>query len=889
MLQGLGRPSDATSEVLVLYMALKKSQIYSTLTKCANELRSKSGISAESFKNYVLILLFLKYLSDKKKSGDKDTSIIEIPEGCSFDDIIALKGKKNIGEEINKIISRISEENELEGYIDPTKHDFCDKDLGDTENASKLITKLVAAFQDSGLDFSKNRAADDDLIGDAYEYLMRNFASLSGKDKGQFYTPTEVSRLMALLIGIDQDTRPQVSAYDPTCGSGSLLLRVRAAAKCRVSIDGQDIDRANIELSYLNAVIHGCETPRIKWGDTLNNPQHTRDSNTLEQFDYVVSNPKFSLHNWMGTAKENDVYGRWNQEIGVPPQQFGDFAFLLHCVRSLKPEGVCAIILPNGVLTRGGEEQKLRRWLVDEQHILSGVIAFPANAFFGTSIAGNVLILDKRRKHKGVFFIDGSSLGCKDADSKIRLGEQDIKRVIDVWRAQEDVPYFSRLVTYDTDESGKYEIERNDFSLNMSLYVTPIDTEIHHDIEAHLHGGMPIADVERMADYWNICPSLRDVIFAPLHDGYVKLAVEKLAIAQTIRQEPSVVAQKSHFYSCFEQWKEEMLESMAAVAKDCDPKTLIASWGQSLLDTFNVGGMLTNPYDVYDQLLIYYNESLQDDLYMISNGGWMPELVAPKKKSLKWTDLYCDLLPVEIVVDAKLHDLKMNIDDAETRLADVQQQITTLLEENEDDLDPSLFNGKRNIANLKKTLDCCRAKKLTEADVAYIEELLSWFDKSNNEYKLKRAELIATRPDLFADVESPTKAEIKKLISVSEQWVYSTEEQRTLWQQFLKALETEKAIKDEIKVVGTEMLQGIIEAYKSLTEQDARQLIIENKWLATIEQRIISEMSNAIHRLIGDVTSLVERYEHTLSDLTAAYDRKAATVLNHLKTMGYEL
>ena len=870
-------------------MALKKSQIYSTLTKCANELRSKSGISAESFKNYVLILLFLKYLSDKKKSGEKDSSIIEIPEGCSFDDIIELKGKKSIGEQINKIIAKISEVNELEGYIDPTKHDFCDKDLGDTENASKLISKLVAAFEDSGLDFSKNRAADDDLIGDAYEYLMRNFASQSGKDKGQFYTPTEVSRLMALLIGIDKDERNNVSAYDPTCGSGSLLLRVRAAAKPRVSIDGQDIDRANIELSYLNAVIHGCETARIEWGDTLNNPRHTNGENSLLQFDYVVSNPKFSLHNWMGTAQENDKFGRWNQEIGVPPQQFGDFAFLLHCVRSLKSDGVCAIILPNGVLTRGGDEQRLRKWLVDDQHILAGVIAFPANAFFGTSIAGNVLIIDKKRQHKGVFFIDASSLGYKDADSKIRLREQDIKRIIDVWRAQEDVPHFSRLVTYETDETGKYEIERNDFSLNISLYVTPVDKEVHQDIEAHLKGGIPIADIERMEEYWSICPTLKNVLFKKFREGYAQLSIDKFSISSTIHKEPSIISQNTRFFSCFIDWKENMLDVMPAIDKDCDPKSLIADWGQSLLDTFSVGGMLTDAYDIYDQLLIYYNEFLQDDLYMISNGGWMPELVIPEKKSLKWTDLYCDLLPVDIVINAKLPEIKAKVVDAETRLAETQEQILTMLEENEDDLDPTLFYGKRNIANIKRKLECCVAKKLSEREIQFLNELLPWYDKNNKEYKNKRATLLSEYPDLFEGNLTPSKKEVTKLLSMSDKWAYSTEEQRSLWHQFLSALETEKAIKDELKILNSEMIQGIKEAYSSLSEEEARQLIIEDKWLATIEHRISDEMRNAIHRLISDVTTLVERYEHTLSYLSNAYNEQTSLVFEHLKTMGYEI
>jgi hypothetical protein len=246
-----------------------------------------------------------------------------------------------------------------------------------------------------------------------------------------------------------------------------LLLRVRAIAKHEVALFGQDIDPANIELSYLNMFIHGCEDADIRVGDTLNAPKHV-DDGQLTTYDYIVSNPKFSLHNWMNGASANDEFGRWNADIGVPPQQYGDFAFLMHCVKCLKSDGKCAIILPNGVLTRGGEEAKLRKWLV-EQRLLSGIIAFPANTFFGTSIAGNVLVIDKTRPQDGVFFIDASELGYKDADSKIRLREQDIKRIVDVWRARQDVPHFAHLATFDAEQKenedvAMYEVERNGFA-----------------------------------------------------------------------------------------------------------------------------------------------------------------------------------------------------------------------------------------------------------------------------------------------------------------------------------------------------------------------------------------------------------------------------------------
>lgn len=809
-------------------MALKKSEIYSTLTKCANKLRSNSGIGAESFKNYVLIILFIKYVSDRKKSGED--IVLDIPEGCTFDDIVAMKGTKHIGEGINKIIGQITEANELQDVINLSDHDFCDKKLGNADDSSKLISELIAAFQDDGLDFSQNRAADDDLIGDAYEYLMRNFASQAGKDKGQFYTPTEVSRLMALLLGVDMDERPQISAYDPTCGSGSLLLRVAALAKGETALYGQDIDPANIELSYLNSVIHSYDTADIRVGDTLNRPQHVQNA-SLMTFDYIVSNPKFSLHNWMNDARENDLYGRWNPTIGVPPQQYGDFAFLMHCVRSLKAGGKCAIILPNGVLTRGGDEERLRRWLI-EQHLLSGVISFPANAFFGTSIAGNVLMIDNARVHDGVFFIDGSELGYKDADSKIRLREQDIKRVIDTWRSRKDVPHFAHLATYEAtlqegDERAMYEIERNNFALNLSLYVAPIDKEIHQNIEAHLKGGIPEEDVERLAHYWDVCPSLKASLFAPLRPGFCQLQIPKAEIAATIEGDESFCAQSALFASTLGAWTTEMQPQMLAVDRACDPKALIAQWSQHLLDTFMACPSLVGAYDVYDQLMVYYGDSLQDDLYMISNGGWMPQLNVPVKKSVKWTDLSCDLLPVDFAVRALIPAVKAQLDAAQSALEDIQQQMATLIEENEEDFNESLFYGKLNAANLKKRMK----------------------DKS----------------------------------------LYTSHTQQELWKEYLSLLDKEKERKAAVKAAEWRMLSEIMRVYDEMTEPQARAIIVGEKWIVEIRERIMQELQTARHNISAEVAALAARYEETLSSLADSVESKEDAVMCHLKKMGFEV
>lgn len=699
-------------------MAIKKSELYSTLAKCTNKIRSNCGLNAELFKNYVLIMLFLKYISDRKHSGELE--LIEIPDGCYFEDIVKLKGTTSIGDGINKIIGQIKDANGgVLDFIDQTKHDFCNRDLGkDLKAASLVITELVTAFQAEGLDFKRNRAADDDLIGDAYEYLMRNFASQSGKDKGQFYTPTEVSRLMAILIGVNKDTRPRISAYDPTCGSGSLLLRTKAAARpgTLVSLQGQEIDPGNVEMCNLNMIIHGDESADIRWGDTLNNPLHERN-HVLSTFDYIVSNPPFSLHKWMSTAKEDDEYGRWNHATGVPPQQYGDFAFLMHVVTSLKsatqygPAGHAAVILPNGVLTRGGDEEKLRRFLVD-QHLISGIVALPPNTFYGTGIAGNIIVIDKNKSRDGILFIDGSR-GCyKDEDSKNRLREQDLRRIADAWEARTDIPNFSRLASYE-------DIAAEGYNLNIPRYVTPFNTDIDHDIEAHLHGGIPEADVNRFGHIWEAAPKLRDTLFTSLRPGYLSLKPAPDEIANTIAHEGSFIGQELNFRLAFQRWIDAVTPMMLSVDRNCHPKEVIEQWSSLMLEKLQGAVALVDPYDVYDQLMNYWNETMQDDLYMISRDGWMPELNIPKKKNAKWTDLSCDLLPVEIVVEKFFSEERDEYNNVSGRIASINEQLkaaTEVTDDEEDSTTVKLSDKERQMSTavlkkLKATL-----KKL-DADI----------------------------------------------------------------------------------------------------------------------------------------------------------------------------
>jgi len=371
-------------------MALKKSQLYSSLWSSCDELRG--GMDASQYKDYVLTLLFMKYVTDKY-AGQPD-ALIEVPEGGSFDDMVAVKGDKEIGDKINKTIGRFAEANDLKDVL--KEADFNNEDkLGRGKEMQDRLSSLIGIFD--GLDFRANRAEGDDLLGDAYEYLMRHFATESGKSKGQFYTPAEVSRIMARVVGITQATRQDQTIYDPTCGSGSLLLKAADEAPRGVTIYGQEKDLATWSLAKMNMILHGNETAEISRGNTLTMPMYKNPDEGLKIFDFAVANPPFSDKRWTnGLDPDNDEFGRF--DFGVPPTKNGDYAFLLHLIKSLKSKGKGAIILPHGVLFRGHKEASIRRKLI-ERGLIKGIIGLPPNLFYGTGIPACIIVVDKENAH----------------------------------------------------------------------------------------------------------------------------------------------------------------------------------------------------------------------------------------------------------------------------------------------------------------------------------------------------------------------------------------------------------------------------------------------------------------------------------------------------------
>lgn len=435
-------------------MAIKKSDLYSKLWKSCDELRG--GMDASQYKDYILVLLFMRYVTDKYY-GKKD-ALIEVPEGGSFHDLSKLKGDKEIGDKINKVIRKMADANDLVGVI--TVADFNDSDkLGRGKEMVDRLTNLIAIFEDEELNFAGNGADGDDLLGDAYEYLMRNFATESGKSKGQFYTPAEVSKVMAKVIGINQAKSASQTIYDPTCGSGSLLLKAADEAPVKVTIYGQEKDVTTVALAKMNMILHGNEIADIRQGDTITSPEFL-ENGKLKTFDFAVANPPFSTKSWSnGLDVKNDPYERFTG-IGIPPAKNGDYAFLLHLIKSLKSTGKGAIILPHGVLFRGNVEAEIRKNIVKRGYI-KGIIGLPPNLFYGTGIPACIIVIDKENAEdrEGIFMIDASKDYMKDGN-KNRLREQDIRKIVDVFNNQLEIPKYSRMVYND-------EIEKNEYNLNI--------------------------------------------------------------------------------------------------------------------------------------------------------------------------------------------------------------------------------------------------------------------------------------------------------------------------------------------------------------------------------------------------------------------------------------
>jgi type I restriction enzyme M protein len=767
-------------------MALKKSELYSSLWSSCDELRG--GMDASQYKDYVLVLLFIKYVSDKY--AGMPYAPITIPTGASFKDMVALKGKPDIGDQINKkIIGPLANANKLSDmpdFNDPGK-------LGSGKEMVERLTNLIAIFENKSLDFSKNRAEGDDILGDAYEYLMRHFATESGKSKGQFYTPAEVSRVIAQIIGIhDAETTSATTVYDPTCGSGSLLLKVGDEAGTRVTLYGQEKDAATSTLARMNMILHNNPTALIEQGSTLSVPKF-KDGGTLKTFDYVVANPPFSDKRWStGIDPANDEFERF-KHFGIPPTKQGDYAYLLHIIRSLKSTGKGACILPHGVLFRGNAEADIRRALVRKGYI-KGIIGLPANLFYGTSIPASIIVVDKQDAHvrKGIFMIDASGGFMKDGP-KNRLRAQDIHKIVDVFNRRLEVAKCSRMVPVE-------EIEQNEFNLNLPRYIDSQQVEDLQDIEGHLRGGIPEGDVDALCRYWKVCPSLRQVLFKANRPGYVDLAVDKAAIKSTIYGQPEFATFIKGMNAHFAAWRQKSEKTLRRLDAGCHPKQVIAALSENLLAHYT-DRPLIDKYDVYQHLMDYWAGTMQDDCYAIAADGWKAEtyrvIERDKKGREKDKGWACDLLPKALIVAHYFTSEQEAIDKQEAELEGVTARLNELEEEHGGEDGAFSELDKVNKANVTARLKEIKGDLDAKEETVVLNDWLKLNDEGANlKNRLKDAEA-ALDAEVYAKYPKLSHAEIQTLV-VDNKW--------------LAALDT--AILDEMDRVSQALTQRVNELAK---------------------------------------------------------------------------
>lgn len=420
------------------------------------------------------------------------------------------------------------------------------------------------------------------MLGDAYEYLMRYFATESGKSKGQFYTPAEVFRVMAQLIGIDKAKSPSETLYDPTCGSGSLLLKAANLAPNGITIYGQENDNATRALAVMNMWLHGHPDAVIAQGNTLAAPQFTDDKTSeLKTFDYIVANPPFSYKAWMnGLDPLNDPYKRFEGYNAIPPKKNGDFAFLLHVIKSLKSNGKACIVMPLGVLFRGNAEGEIRKQII-QKGFIKAIIGLPPNLFYGTGIAACLIVLDKENadKRSHIFMIDASK-GFKKDGNKNRLRERDIHKIVDIFNNLLEIPKYSRLVPITEIADPK-----NDYNLNIPRYIDSQEEEDIHDIEAHLIGGIPKRDIDALETYWNVFPTLKNILFKTFDNrtNYYELTIPIDQIKSTILNHPEFIAFNKQMDDIFNQWKIETIQYLKKFDKGSRPKQEIQIISENLL------------------------------------------------------------------------------------------------------------------------------------------------------------------------------------------------------------------------------------------------------------------------------------------------------------------
>ena len=895
-------------------MAVKKSELYSLLWEACNKLRG--GVEPSRYKDYVLVLLFFKYVSDRYK-GQRFAEFT-VNEGASFDDLIAAKGKSDVGERVDKIIQKFLEENRLQGSLPDVSFNNPDE-LGYGKELVDKVSGLIAIFQNPAIDFKSNRASGNDIIGDAYEYFMMKFAQESGKSKGQFYTPSEVSRTIARLIGIGdikQETDKKWTLHDPAAGSGSLLIRAADEAPVDengdsiVTIFGQEKYPDTAGLAKMNFILHNKGTGEIKSGNTLANPSYTDDFGGLKKFDFIVMNPPFSDKDWTdGLKPSEDGFKRFDG-YGIPPEKNGDYAWFLHVLKALDSNhGKAGIILPHGVLFRGHAEETIRKEVLDKKYI-KGIVGLPANLFYGTGIPASIIIIDKEKanEREGIFMIDASNEFIKDGN-KNRLREQDIEKIVQTFLSKDEIAGYSRFIAY------KQILEDNDGNLNLPRYIQKIDNSLPQNIKSHLEGGIPGVDIDSIDKIWMISPKLKEEIFVCIDEEEKLYKLDKLPkeIERIISEDKNIIKEKEReSVALFKVWRDKVKDILLDIKLDTNPKELIRELGFEILNDFETAKLL-DKYDAYDFLLNYWNEKLQDDVYIIKTNGYESgreiEYVYAQKKvkdelgeeiktddTSKLKSFDGALIPRGVLEEKYFKEELNQFNKLYEKSALIESELEEMREEESDDegLLVNVLNEKGDgipKTNLNKRLAELESKK-TSPVVNDIIKLLEVFDLKDTS---GMEELVTSNVELGSyelrnKNGSIGKAKLRAALKLANERAIMPEpyvdEYNALLEYQSKVLEKDN-IDKSIKETQKQLDEIVINKYGELSIEEIKQLLFEKKWMLKIENDINEEIDQVLNNLASRVVLIAKRYEETLSEIEKKTAKSKEKVKVALERMGY--
>jgi type I restriction enzyme M protein len=583
----------------------------------------------------------------------------------------------------------------------------------------------------------------------------------------------------------------------------------------------------------MNMVLHDNADAELWKDNTLANPWWKNKDGSLKQYDFAVANPPFSYKSWSsGITPSKDVFNRF--ELGIPPLKNGDYAFLLHIVKSLKSSGKAAVILPHGVLFRGNVEAEIRRNLITRGYI-KGIIGLPANLFYGTGIPACIIVIDMERAggRSGIFMIDAGKGFMKDGN-KNRLRSRDIHKIVDVFTNEFNLPRFSRMVPFS-------EIEANDYNLNIPRYIDSGAEEDLHDLAAHLNGGIPTCDIDGLENFWQVFPGLRAELFAPVREGYVRVRVQADEIKPVILRHPEYLTFARHSLDLYREWEDAHINRLMGLQAGVEPGPLIFELSEGLLARYERAELI-DKYDIYQHLMDYWAEVMQDDVYLISQDGWQggnkPRRIMEKKgkKSKETPDFVIDKLKFKA------------------------------------DLIPPALLTARYFAKEQEGIDSLQSEKdaLSQKAEAFIEE------HSGEGGLLEEA---------GNEKNNITKGSLKTRISLIRGDAGAADELKAL-KKCLDLLDKEADAEKAVKTAQKELDRKVFDKYPTLSVEEIKALVVRDKWLTVLGAEVEGEIERITRMLTERVKLLHERYALPLPELADNVTELTGKVEGHLKKMG---